>query len=72
MPSMTLTISADKWTRLSAALQQFRDEEHYPGETDAELAKRWLRMVGHDLVWSYERDHQGSDNAVGDWDMDVE
>lgn len=72
MPSMTITITPEKWTRLAAALQQFRDEEEHPGETNEDLARRWFKMQAHGLVWSHERDHQGSDNAVPDFEMEIE
>ena len=72
MPSMTVTITTEQWARLSAALQRYRNGEEHPGETDLQLARRWLKTRAHSEVWSHEREKQGTDNAVPDFDMEVE
>lgn len=71
MPTTTITLSPERWERLCAALQQFRDPEEYPDETDVQLARRWFRLVAQDVVWAFERDQQGV-SAVPDFDMVVE
>ena len=71
MPSMTINLTEAQWDRLNPALQKYRDAEEHPAETDRQLALRWLKMMAHGEVWSYERDHQGSDNAKPDFEMEV-
>lgn len=71
MTTMMITLTPERWGRLRAALQQFRDPEEYPDETDADLARRWLRMMAQDVVWGWERDQQGV-SAIPDFDMVVE
>ena len=71
MPSYTITMTETQWARFAPAIQKYRDEEEHPDETDGALGKRWLRMQMFGEVWSHERDHQGSDNAVHDFEMEV-
>ena len=72
MPSMTITLTSDQWERLKPAIQRHRNEAEFPGETDIDLARRWILNNAKGEVWSYELTHQGSDNAVPDFEMGVE
>jgi len=55
MPSITLSISAAKFTRLVAAVEGNKGRIEDPPETDGQLVRRWLRKLATREVFSYEK-----------------
>lgn len=53
MPSLTLSATAPKWSRIVTAMESSFDRED--DETDAQYFERWLRSTLGSLVHRYER-----------------
>jgi hypothetical protein len=57
MPRMTINMTTENFQRIVAGLADDlpRDEELFPGETDGEFVKRWLRTTIGNIVKLHEQ-----------------